>query len=44
VFKKVQLEVNQFGFIIYNANVDVPRHVYSSYLDQKMQQRIYRNR
>ncbi|KQJ97143.1 hypothetical protein BRADI_3g29040v3 [Brachypodium distachyon] len=42
VFNKVQLELNQFGLIIYNANVkqlvDVPGHEYFSYLGQKTQQ------
>ncbi|MQL80738.1 hypothetical protein Taro_013197 [Colocasia esculenta] len=42
VFGKVQLELNQFGLIIYNANVkqlvDVPGHEYFSYLGQKTQQ------
>ncbi|CAN1828461.1 Flotillin-like protein 1 [Linum perenne] len=41
VFGKVQLELNQFGLIIYNANVkqlvDVPGHEYFSYLGQKTQ-------
>ncbi|CAI0415242.1 unnamed protein product [Linum tenue] len=41
VFEKVQLELNQFGLIIYNANVkqlvDVPGHEYFSYLGQKTQ-------
>ncbi|KAI8547389.1 hypothetical protein RHMOL_Rhmol07G0191700 [Rhododendron molle] len=41
VFTKVQLELNQFGFLIYNANVkqlvDVPGHEYFSYLGQKTQ-------
>lgn len=41
VFDKVQLELNQFGLIIYNANVkqlvDVPGHEYFSYLGQKVQ-------
>ncbi|KAL2346687.1 hypothetical protein Fmac_000687 [Flemingia macrophylla] len=41
VFEKVQLELNQFGLLIYNANVkqlvDVPRHEYFSYLGQKTQ-------
>ncbi|MQM17123.1 hypothetical protein Taro_050091 [Colocasia esculenta] len=36
VFEKVQLELNQFGFLIYNANVkqlvDVVGHEYLSYL------------
>ncbi|CAM0956762.1 unnamed protein product [Alopecurus aequalis] len=42
VFKKVQLELDQFGLVIYNANVkqlvDVPGHEYFSYLGQKTQQ------
>jgi flotillin len=41
VFDKVQLELNQFGLWIYNANVkqlvDVPGHEYFSYLGQKTQ-------
>ncbi|KAG2284537.1 hypothetical protein Bca52824_055757 [Brassica carinata] len=41
VFEKVQLELNQFGLVIYNANVkqlvDVPGHEYFSYLGQKTQ-------
>ncbi|KAK9927654.1 hypothetical protein M0R45_024828 [Rubus argutus] len=41
VFDKVQLELNQFGLIIYNANVkqlvDVEGHEYFSYLGQKTQ-------
>ncbi|KAK4362153.1 hypothetical protein RND71_017394 [Anisodus tanguticus] len=41
VFDKVQLELNQFGLYIYNANVkqlvDVPGHEYFSYLSQKTQ-------
>ncbi|AES60811.1 SPFH/band 7/PHB domain membrane-associated family protein [Medicago truncatula] len=41
IFKKVQLELNQFGLLIYNANVkqlvDVPGHEYFSYLGQKTQ-------
>ncbi|KAL9439990.1 hypothetical protein AB3S75_018786 [Citrus x aurantiifolia] len=41
VFGKVQLELNQFGLVIYNANikqlVDVPGHEYFSYLGQKTQ-------
>ncbi|KAK7283109.1 hypothetical protein RIF29_12397 [Crotalaria pallida] len=41
VFHKVQLELNQFGLLIYNANVkqlvDVPGHEYFSYLGQKTQ-------
>ncbi|MQL78481.1 hypothetical protein Taro_010912 [Colocasia esculenta] len=42
VFEKVQLELNQFGLLIYNANVkqlvDVVGHEYFSYLGQKTQQ------
>ncbi|KAM0863194.1 hypothetical protein ACQ4PT_044752 [Festuca glaucescens] len=42
VFTQVQLELNQFGLVIYNANVkelvDVPGHEYFSYLDKKTQQ------
>ncbi|CAA7403841.1 unnamed protein product [Spirodela intermedia] len=42
VFGKVQLELNQFGLLIYNANVkqlvDVRGHEYFSYLGQKTQQ------
>nr|KAJ0224168.1 hypothetical protein LSAT_V11C200062360 [Lactuca sativa] len=42
VFDEVQLELNQFGFLIYNANVkqmvDAPRQEYFSYLGQKVQQ------
>ncbi|KAL5698437.1 Flotillin-like protein 4 [Ranunculus cassubicifolius] len=42
VFGKVQLELNQFGLLIYNANVkqlsDVVGHEYFSYLGQKTQQ------
>jgi flotillin len=42
VFENVQLELNQFGLVIYNANVkqlvDVPGHEYFSYLGQKTQQ------
>ncbi|WOL09789.1 hypothetical protein Cni_G18542 [Canna indica] len=42
VFEKVQLELNQFGLVIYNANVkqlvDVRDHEYFSYLGQKTQQ------
>uniref|UniRef100_A0A452YGF1 Flotillin-like n=1 Tax=Aegilops tauschii subsp. strangulata TaxID=200361 RepID=A0A452YGF1_AEGTS len=42
VFNRVQLELNQFGLVIYNANVkqlvDVPGHEYFSYLGQKTQQ------
>ncbi|XP_042501107.1 flotillin-like protein 3 [Macadamia integrifolia] len=41
VFEKVQLELNQFGLLIYNANikqlVDVKDHEYFSYLGQKTQ-------
>ncbi|KAK8712652.1 hypothetical protein V6N13_147884 [Hibiscus sabdariffa] len=41
VFDKIQLELNQFGLLIYNANVqqlvDVPGHEYFSYLGQKTQ-------
>ncbi|XP_049389420.1 flotillin-like protein 6 [Solanum stenotomum] len=41
VFDKVQLELNQFGLLIYNANikqlVDVQGHEYFSYLGQKTQ-------
>ncbi|KAM0009333.1 putative Flotillin family, Band 7/SPFH domain superfamily [Helianthus debilis subsp. tardiflorus] len=41
VFGKVQLELNQFGLWIYNANVkqlvDVPGHEYFLYLGQKTQ-------
>ncbi|KAF6152697.1 hypothetical protein GIB67_021357 [Kingdonia uniflora] len=41
VFDKVQLELNQFGLLIYNANikqlVDVKGHEYFSYLGQKLQ-------
>ena len=41
VFGKVQIELNQFGLLIYNANVkqlvDVPGHEYFSYLGQKTQ-------
>ena len=41
MFDKVQLELNQFGLVIYNANVkqlvDVPGHEYFSYLGQKTQ-------
>ncbi|KAI3840638.1 hypothetical protein MKX03_004650 [Papaver bracteatum] len=41
VFDKVQIELNQFGLWIYNANikqlVDVPGHEYFSYLGQKIQ-------
>ncbi|KAL2525910.1 Flotillin-like protein 1 [Abeliophyllum distichum] len=41
VFDKVQSELNQFGMLIYNANVkhlvDVPGHDYFSYLGQKAQ-------
>ncbi|KAF6983500.1 hypothetical protein CFC21_001677 [Triticum aestivum] len=42
VFNRVQLELNQFELVIYNANVkqlvDVPGHEYLSYLGQKTQQ------
>ena len=48
VFENVYLELDQFSLIIYNANVkqlvDMLGHEYFSYLDQKMQQQIYRNR
>ncbi|KAI3982949.1 hypothetical protein MKX01_010432 [Papaver californicum] len=41
VFEKVQLELNQFGLLIYNANikqlVGVRGHEYFSYLGQKVQ-------
>ncbi|GMH12465.1 hypothetical protein Nepgr_014306 [Nepenthes gracilis] len=41
VFGKVQLELDQFGLVIYNANikqlVDIPGHEYFSYLGQKTQ-------
>lgn len=41
VFEKVQLELNQFGLLIYNANVkqlvDVRGHVCFSYLGHKTQ-------
>ncbi|KAK4372095.1 hypothetical protein RND71_007479 [Anisodus tanguticus] len=41
VFDKVQLELNQFGLLIFNANikklVDVQGHGYFSYLGQKTQ-------
>ncbi|XP_049396598.1 flotillin-like protein 6 [Solanum stenotomum] len=41
VFGKVQVELNQFGLLIYNANikqlVDVRGHEYFSYLGQKTQ-------
>ncbi|XP_026410876.1 flotillin-like protein 4 [Papaver somniferum] len=41
VFDKIQLELNQFGLWIYNANikqlVDVSGHEYFSYLGQKIQ-------
>ncbi|KAJ8452838.1 hypothetical protein Cgig2_014601 [Carnegiea gigantea] len=41
VFEKVQFELNQFGLVIYNANVkqlvDVQGHEYFSYLGQKTQ-------
>ncbi|CAI0415251.1 unnamed protein product [Linum tenue] len=44
VFGKVQLELNQFGLYIYNANVkqlvDVRGHEYFSYLGQKTQMEI----
>ncbi|KAF6147624.1 hypothetical protein GIB67_031615, partial [Kingdonia uniflora] len=43
VFDKVQLELNQFGLLIYDANVkqlmDVPGHEYFSYLGQNTQQK-----
>lgn len=42
VFEKVQIELNEFGLHIYNANVkqlvDVPGHEYFSFLGQKTQQ------
>ncbi|KAI5054527.1 hypothetical protein GOP47_0030579 [Adiantum capillus-veneris] len=42
VFEKVQCELNDFGLLIYNANVkqlvDVPGHEYFSFLGQKIQQ------
>ncbi|CAH1414636.1 unnamed protein product [Lactuca virosa] len=42
VFDKVQLELNQFGLLIYNSNVkqmvDEPGQEYFSYLGQKIQQ------
>lgn len=42
VFGKVQLELNQFGLHIYNANIkqleDIKGHEYFSYLGQKTQQ------
>ncbi|PKA61666.1 Flotillin-like protein 1 [Apostasia shenzhenica] len=42
VFQRVQLELDQFGLVIYNANVkqlvDVRGHEYFSYLGQKTQQ------
>lgn len=42
MFENVQLELNQFGLIIYNANVkqlvDVRGHEYFSYLGRKTQQ------
>ncbi|KAH7283128.1 hypothetical protein KP509_35G062600 [Ceratopteris richardii] len=42
VFGKVQLELNEFGLHIYNANVkqlvDIPGHEYFSFLGQKIQQ------
>ncbi|GAB4854618.1 Flotillin-like protein 4 [Ancistrocladus abbreviatus] len=41
VFERVQLELDQFGLVIYNANikqlVDIPGHEYFSYLGQKTQ-------
>ncbi|XP_020247917.1 flotillin-like protein 1, partial [Asparagus officinalis] len=41
IFSQVQLELNQFGLLIYNANVkqlvDVRGHEYFSYLGQKTQ-------
>lgn len=41
IFDKVQLELNQFGLKIYNANIkqlsDTPGHEYFSYLGQKTQ-------
>lgn len=41
VFEKVQLELDQFGLVIYNANikqlVDIVGHEYFSYLGQKTQ-------
>ncbi|KAF6169559.1 hypothetical protein GIB67_028110 [Kingdonia uniflora] len=41
VFDKVQLELNQFGLLIYNANikqlVDVKGHEYFSYVGQRLQ-------
>jgi flotillin len=41
VFDKVQLELDQFGLKIYNANIkqlsDLPGHEYFSYLGQKIQ-------
>lgn len=41
MFEKVQMELNQFGLLIYNANVkqlvDVQGHEYFSYLGQKTQ-------
>ena len=44
VFEKVQLELNQFGLLIYNANVkqlvDVRGHEYFSYLGQKTQMEV----
>lgn len=44
VFQKVQLELNQFGLLIYNANVkqlvDVEGHEYFSYLGQKTQWKL----
>ena len=32
MLERVQLKLNQFGFVVCNANADVPRHEYSSYL------------
>lgn len=44
VFQKVQLELDQFGLVIYNANikqlVDIPGHEYFSYLGQKTQMEV----
>ncbi|KAI9095095.1 hypothetical protein DFS34DRAFT_185866 [Phlyctochytrium arcticum] len=41
VFEKVQLELNQFGLKIYNANIkqlsDLPGHEYFSFLGKKIQ-------
>ncbi|KAG6401747.1 hypothetical protein SASPL_138612 [Salvia splendens] len=41
ILPAIQLELNQFGLLIYNANVkqlvDVPGHEYFSYLGQKVQ-------